>query len=188
MNKLVKTVVIVCLSGLAFLCLAPTSSINQYYGTFTGGLVGTKDSNLNGYSLTNGNTISATNINAQSLKIGDLTVTNASITTLAPTSNQTNYTVTLSSLPNVAVIHLANTNVFLTFANTNQSGYQCTVALRAITNSITVTWAVNLPGMATNLNTIYYVTNGTVRFVNFYNLDTTGTNVVVSDAGTANHT
>lgn len=62
MNKIIKTVVIVCLAGLAFLCLAPTSSVNQYYGYFFGSLTGTRDSNLNGYSLTNGNTIQATNI------------------------------------------------------------------------------------------------------------------------------
>ena len=141
--------------------------------------------------ITGGLTVNSTNPDSYfpgTIHVNALDVTNALITTLSPTSNQTNYTVPLLSRDNVAVIYMANTNAFLTFQNTNQPGYQCTVALRGFTNTITVTWAANLPSMATNLNSIFYVTNGTVRFVNFYNLDTTGTNVVVSDAGTAKHT
>lgn len=135
---------------------------------------------------TNNDTVVSNGVVAGVLS-GTIALTNA-IATLSPTSNQTNYTVPLVCNPNVAVIHMANTNAWLTFTGTNINGYQCTVCFRAFTNSLVSRFTLNLPSWSTNLNLIYFVTNGTCKFVNFYNLDTTGTNVVASDSGTSPHT
>lgn len=145
--------------------------------------------NLNNTQFSiSGTTVSLANpLPVNTLNVSVLTLTNASVTNLTATSQQTNYTVTLNAFPSTAIIYMANTNAFLTFLNTNKLGYECTVAFQAQTNSIVSKFTINLPGYMTNLNLVYFVTNNTTKFVNFYNLDTTGTNVVVSDAGTAPH-
>lgn len=105
--------------------------------------------------------------------------------TLAPTSQQTNYTLNLlpGSANDTLVLYTANTNAFFTFTRTNEAFVGRTVIFNALTSSANCSIKFISP-TRTNLNFVNYVTNGTIKVVNFFNVDTAGTNVLVSDAGT----
>jgi len=140
-------------------------SANQnYVGTFTGTHIG------DGAGLTN---IYSTNI-----------VTQAG--TLAVASAATNYTVNLlpGGMANLQQIYLANTNCYITFTGTNVIDSQRAVLFRGWTNIVVSTLTFALPTWRTNYTTAnYFVTNGQSAVFNFYNTDTTGSNVMVSDGG-----
>jgi len=145
---------------------------------------GWNNANLVNYStnaalgaLSTNNAVALTNIPA----------TNIVVTSglLAASGNQTNYTVPLLPGPsgNLLQIYTANTNVFIRFSGTNVADAQRTVWLRGLTNTVTVTVGFDSGYVITNANFNAYLTNATAKFLNFYNLDTTGTNVIVSDGG-----
>ena len=97
--------------------------------------------------------------------------------TLAATSNQTNYTV--SMLGN-AQIFGANTNANLTLT-TPAALASTTVLFNCVTS--TVDCVITLPAnLLTNVNLNLRVTNGWVRALNFYSLDGTSSNILVSDS------
>ena len=138
----------------------PVTVNANYSGTFTG----------NGAGLTN---IYSTNI-----------VTQAG--TLAVASDATNYTVNLlpGGMANLQQIYLANTNCYITFTGTNVIDSQRAVLFRGWTNTVVSTLTFALPTWRTNYTTAnYFVTNGQSAVFNFYNTDTTGSNVMVSDGG-----
>ena len=103
---------------------------------------------------------------------------------LASSGSVTNYTVDLYSGPsgNLVTIYLVNTNTYITFTGTNHANWQRTVLFMGWTNTLTSRIAF-ISGVRTNLNFNTYVTNGMSKVVSFYNTDTTGTNLLVSDAG-----
>jgi hypothetical protein len=158
-------------------------------GTFAWSTDGSTLTTLSGTNIigqitnnTTGNAASSTFVSTAVLT-NHVPATNVDVTfgTLATTGNATNYTVALLPGPsgNPLQIYLANTNVFITFANTNQAGWQRTVILNGITNSVLST--INMASRwRTNINYVGNVTNGTVKVLNFYNLDTTGTNLLGS--------
>ena len=147
--------------NVAHITVGTIPSANQnYVGTFTG----------NGAGLTN---IYSTNI-----------VTQAG--TLAVASAATNYTVNLlpGGMANLQQIYLANTNCYITFTGTNVIDSQRAVLFRGWTNTVVSTLTFALPTWRTNYTTAnYFVTNGQSAVFNFYNTDTTGSNVMVSDGG-----
>jgi hypothetical protein len=104
---------------------------------------------------------------------------------LASSGNATNYTVNL--LPgehgNIQQIYLANTNAYITVTGTNIADASRSVLFRAWTNTVASTISFKLPSWRTNATLSLTVSNGYAALFNFYNPDTTGTNVMVSDAG-----
>ena len=137
-----------------------------------GSLIWTNNNGIygNGVGLTN---IISTNIVAQA-------------GVLAPASAVTNYTINLLSgeLGNIQQVYLANANCYITFSGTNVADTMRSVLFRGWTNTVVSTLAFVLPSWHTNYTVAnYYVTNGQAAIFNFYNPDTSGTNVMVSDGG-----
>lgn len=129
-------------------------------------------------SLATNNAATLTNIYATNIVVSPTTI-------LASSGNSTNYTVPLLPGPsgNLLQIYTANTNVYIRFTGTNIADAQRTIWLRGLTNTVTVTVGFDTGYVITNANFNAYLTNATAKFINFYNIDTTGTNVVVSDGG-----
>ena len=128
-------------------------------------------STLNGSSWTN---LTGTNI-----------VLDTSI--LAATSNGTNYTAVLRpGLPGMQTIITDKTNVNLSLVGTNLADVGRSVFINNFTNlancNITFTFTA-----VTNFNFSAVVSNGWAGVFNFWNADTSGTNVLVSDAGRYHH-
>jgi len=107
--------------------------------------------------------------------------------TLAATSNGTNYTAVLrSGLPGVQTIITDHTNVNLSLVGTNLADVGRTVFINNFTNlancNVTFTFTA-----CTNFNFSTVISNGWGAVLNFWNADTSGTNVLVSDAGRYHH-
>lgn len=108
---------------------------------------------------------------------------------LAPTGNQTNYTVplVLGSGNDTLHIYLANTNAFITFTGTNVAFANRSLILNGLTNTTTANGnAVRVSfvsAVKTNFNFNAWITNGQFKLLNFFTPDTAGTNVLASDAG-----
>lgn len=140
-------------------------------------------------------------LNAASMNIGSLSVTNpptfnlqsstnlpstnvvVSAQVLVSSGNQTNYTLNLLPGPsgNLVTIYPGNTNIFFTFTSTNQGNWHRSVLINAFSNSVPVSIGFASP-VHKNLNYVGVVTNGTSEIFNFYNTDAAGTNVFASDA------
>ena len=133
--------------------------------TDAGGLFG------NGASLTNLLNLVSTNV------VGQTGV-------LAPTSAATNYTVAL--LPGAGndplLIYSANTNLFITFTGTNSAFVNRSIIIDSLSNTVSGYIHFASP-VKTNFNFVFAYTNGQTKVVNFFNPDTRGTNVLVSDGG-----
>lgn len=114
---------------------------------------------------------------------GNVVATNFS-GALAASSAATNYTVPLllSSVNNTLFINAANTNIFITFTGTNVLGAERTIVINALTNTL-VSRLGFISTVRTNSNFNQYTTNGTAKILHFLNVDTTGTNVLVTDGG-----
>jgi hypothetical protein len=129
------------------------------------------------YVRTNGNGSGLTNLQATNLftQAGVLTATGAGTT----------YSVTLlpGELGNTQQIYLASTNCTLSFTGTNIADASRTVLFRGWTNPNVCTITLALPAYHTNATLSLVVTNGTAALINFYNPDTTGTNVMCHDIG-----
>lgn len=107
--------------------------------------------------------------------------------TLAATSNGTNYTASLrSGLPGMQTIITDKTNVNLSLVGTNLADVTRSIFINNFTNlancNITFTFTA-----VTNYNFSTVVSNGWGAILNIWNADTSGTNVLVSDAGRYHH-
>tara|TARA_R110000868_G_scaffold183873_2_gene425219 strand:- start:1617 stop:4679 length:3063 start_codon:yes stop_codon:yes gene_type:complete len=165
-----------------------TAVTNNSSPTLTGLVIGSQtaiDSTGNGLfggvNQTNGviagNGIGITNI--VSTNVVTANGTNVS------TGSATNYTVNLLSGPsgNLQQIYLANTNCYITFTGTNIADSTRSVLFRGWTNTAISLLSFNLTRYHTNAFISFSVTNGWSAIFNFYNPDTTGTNVMISDGG-----
>ncbi|MBU6231591.1 hypothetical protein KGP36_02890 [Patescibacteria group bacterium] len=142
----------------------------------------------NGSGLTN---VVSTVVTNGGFSMNQVASTNVLISSgvLAASSQQTNYTIPLYNGPsgNTLRIYLANTNVWATLSGTNNQDWQRTVCLDGVSNSVVSRIDFNVLGAVTNLNFVSFITNGTLKIINLYNLDTSGTNILISDAGTYSH-
>lgn len=104
---------------------------------------------------------------------------------LQPTSNATNFTVNLTKgeIGNVQTIWLSNTNAYISFTGTNTPDTSRTVIFEGQTNTINSQLAFNCLGYHTNAQYSTLVSNGYSAIFNFYNLDSSGTNIMISDGG-----
>ena len=111
---------------------------------------------------------------------GSVTSTNGFVTpmpTLAASSQQTNYTI---SMQGDAQIITANTNANLTLT-TPAAFASTTVLFNCITS--TVDCVITLPAnLLTNVNLNLRVTNGWAKALNFFSIDGSSTNILVSDS------
>lgn len=124
----------------------------------------------------NNNAVAATNVQSTNI-VGQTGL-------LAASGNQTNYTVplVLGSGNDALVIKAANTNIFITFTGTNVAYANRTVIVDALTNTV-VSRIGFISSVRTNFNVVAWATNGHFKQINFFNPDTTGTNVLVTDGG-----
>ena len=157
----------------------------------TNGLATTSYVTGQGYITNNPSTLIWTNNNSiygNGVGITNLITTNlvAQSGFLAAASAVTNYTINLLSgeIGNIQQVYLANANCFITFTGTNVADTMRSVLFRGWTNTTVSTLAFVLPSWHTNYTVAnYYVTNGQAAIFNFYNPDTSGTNVMISDGG-----
>ncbi len=122
----------------------------------------------------------ATKDGSSLVNLQSTSITNTAAT-LAPTSNQTNYTITL--YPNGAkyFLYSANTNVNITFASV-AAGSGASIFISAVTSSANC--AITLPtSLLTNINYHSTVTNGTGEWFNYESTDGTSTNITVMAGG-----
>lgn len=103
---------------------------------------------------------------------------------LAPSSNQTNYTVPLitGSGNDTLLIYSANTNLFITFTGTNTAFANRSIVINSLTNTV-ASFIRFASATQTNFNFVNVSSNGQFKILNFFNPDTRGTNVLVSDGG-----
>jgi hypothetical protein len=170
-------------------------------GVLTGNAAGF--TNLNGTNVigqltnnTTGNAATATSATSATTATSATFVTTSPLTnsvqatnlitdssTLSPTGNATNYTADLKPPPGngTLTIYSAATNINLSLTGTNKADWGRSLFINntsAVNCNLTFTF-----NAATNQNYNAVVSNGWCGFFNFWNPDTTGTNVLVSDAG-----
>lgn len=161
----------------------------------TNGLVTQAVTNgLPGYSITNSlasaayQATTAFGANTQIIT-NQVQATNVLLTTsvLTASSQQTNFTIPLlpGSSGNMLKVYTVNTNCYLTFTGTNNSDWNRSVVFYAISNSVSanISFALGSATYRTNSSLNLVVSNGWNRIINIYNMDATGTNLHVSDAG-----
>ncbi|HXT10388.1 MAG TPA: hypothetical protein VN873_02410 [Candidatus Angelobacter sp.] len=106
---------------------------------------------------------------------------------LAPISNATNYTATLrSGTVGMQTLYGANTNANISLVGTNLSDVERSVFINNFTSSVNCNLTFTFVA-ATNQNFSAVVSNGWGAIFNFWNADSFGTNVLVSDAGRYHH-
>lgn len=107
-------------------------------------------------------------------------ITLSTTAALASSGSVTNFAIVL--LPgaddNLVQIYTVNTNVFITLSNTNKADWSRRVLLRASTNSLNS--SVAFVSQVISNGNYGTVTAGTMKLLDIYNADTTGTNVIVT--------
>ncbi len=119
--------------------------------------------------------------NAAGSRVAYLSDTTNNFAVLSPTSQQTNYLITLQ--PNGAkyVLYTANTNANLTLTNL-AAGYGASIFFNAITSSVNC--SITLPSsLLTNYFYNASVTNGQGEWHNYESLDGSSTNITVISGG-----
>lgn len=140
------------------------------------------------YNGDNGNTNLGGTINGYAWT--NLTGTNITLDTssLATTGNGTNYTAILrSGLPGMESINAGTaTNINLSVIGTNLADVGRSIFINNFTNAANCNLTFTFTAV-TNLNFNSVVSNGCAAIINLWNADTSGSNVIVSDAGRYHH-